>query len=339
MSYSQGGVIQATDYNNFIGTSPSSTANQINTIWAAGHGSRGYGQTALTPVSTGGTVTATQWASAINTLNSIYTHQTNSGTGITAPTTGALIAYLNTFSSSITTAYNNALTAATQGSAVTGSTYYTTSTTSTQFTAPNQAAASTFTITRTVTFPTGDAARYFFNAGGVLNFIMGSASNPGATNRGADLVTLISTNFSGMIDFGATSNGQRTGTGGSLAGGGYTSGYYGLTTSPQTIAYITSGTSPYTSDYLQLTAQTNGVQGSNADNGTVITFVLTIYSAARSTLPAPPANPVGTGTTVNNSVVNDSIAILTPHSINITPPESVNLSNTWGTIGSTIVVA
>jgi hypothetical protein len=344
MSYQSQGLIQASDYNNFVGTSPSSTANRINTIWAVGNGNRGYGQTPLNQVSASGLVTATQWATAINTLNTIYIHQTNSGTGITTPTTGGLITYLSNFSSSITTAYTNALNKYSTGTQVVGTTWYTTASTSNTAyqSVANQQAAATFTIVRTVTFPSGDAARYFFNAGGSINFALGTATNPGGTSRGADLVTLLNTNYYGTNGFAAVTNGQRNGSSGTVTSGAsfnYTGGYYGLTTSPQTIIQVTSTTSAYTSDYVQLQVQSNGAQGANADVGTVLTFTLTIYSASRPTLPAPPANPPGTGTTTTNTVSDDSIQILTPHSINITPPESTNLTNSWGTIGSTIVVA
>ena len=71
MAYSSGGLIAAADYNGFVGTSPSSTANTINTVWAVGNAQYGYGQTPIGTVSGAGLVTATQWASAVNTLNSI----------------------------------------------------------------------------------------------------------------------------------------------------------------------------------------------------------------------------------------------------------------------------
>jgi hypothetical protein len=332
MTYAQGGLIQAADYNGFVGTSPSSTANQINTIWAVGNGQYGYGQTALNQVSTLGLVTGAQWASAVNTLNSINTHQTGSGTGISAPTTGSLVSYLATFSSSLNTAYSNALLYNSQGATTTGSTYYTTSTTSADFTAVNQATSVTFTITRTVTFASADQARYFFNAGGQLNFVMGTATNPGGTSRGADLIGLINTNFISATGFKAVTNGQKTGSGGTLSGGGYTSGYYSLTTSDQTIAKVTSTTSGYSTDYVQLNVKSNGAQGSNADKGTVITFTFTIYSDARATIPAPPANPPGSGTRTVNTIVNDQIDIITPHRIDIIVPESTYLSNSWGSV-------
>ena len=46
MAYSQGGLIQATDYNGFVGTATQS--GTINYVWSTGNGQFGYGQTALT---------------------------------------------------------------------------------------------------------------------------------------------------------------------------------------------------------------------------------------------------------------------------------------------------
>jgi len=152
MAYSSGGLIAASDYNGLIGTSPSSASNQINTVWAVGNGSYGYGQSALSQVSSSGVVTATQWASAINTLNSIRTHQSGSGTGISAPTSGSLAAYLSTFSSSIATAYSSALTFATQGSTTTGGNF------AGSMVDSNLQAAFPTTFTRTATFASADQA-------------------------------------------------------------------------------------------------------------------------------------------------------------------------------------
>lgn len=325
MAYSQGGIIAATDYNGFVGTSPSSTANQINTIWAVGNGQYGYGQTALAQVSTSGTVTAAQWASAINSLNSIKTHQTGSGTGIGAPTAGSLVSYLSTFSSSISTAYTNHLLFNSQGTTVTGSNFAGT------ISDTNSQGAYTQTFTRTITFSSGDAARYFFNAGGQLNFVVSSATNNDSTSRSGDMVTLAATNLGGFTAFRATTGGGRTGSGGTLNTNATGVGYYNLTTTPQTLVGITSTTSGYTSDTATLTVQSNGAQGSNGDVGSVITFVLSLTSAARPTLTAPTWAGVGTAPTVN-TVVNDTINVTVNHRIDIIPPETTNLTSSWGSI-------
>lgn len=328
MAYSSGGLIEAVDYNGFVGTSPSSTANTINTVWAVGNGQYGMGQTAIPQVASTNTVTATQWSSLINSLNSIRTHQTGSGSGIAAVTAGATINYLSTLSTAIAAGYTSAGTAAfaSQGTTTTGATF------SPNFTSANDIAAFTFTATRTVTFASADQARYFFNCGGQLNFVISSSTNGNATNRSADLVTLASTNFVSLPAFRALNNGGRSGTGGTVNTAATGVGYYGLTTTDQVLSKITSTTTAYTSDYIQLAVKSNGTQGTNGDKGTVITFTLTLYSGAQTAYAAPPANPPATGTTTNNTTTEDAINVTINHRIDVVYPETTNLSNSWGTV-------
>ena len=95
MTYSTGGLIQATDYNKFVqgGAAVDHNVANVNSIWGTGYGDKGYGQSGLlATVSTSNTVTATQWATLIARLNSISAHQSGSNTGITAPVTGGTIA-------------------------------------------------------------------------------------------------------------------------------------------------------------------------------------------------------------------------------------------------------
>lgn len=325
MSYAQGGLIQASDYATFLGTT-AANAGAINSIWSTGNGNCGYGQTALGAVSQGGLVTATQWASAVNTINSIRTHQTGSGSGLTAPTAGTLITYLSAVSTSIASAYSGRLSFNSQGTTTNQANN------ADNKTSANDVAAQTFTITRTATFASADAARYFFNAGGQINFIIGSSTNGGGTTRGADLVTLASTNFVSYTAFRSASGGGKSGTGGTVNTNSTTIGYYNLTTSYQTLCKITSTTAPYTGDYVQLDVKSNGVQGSNADVGTVITFQLTLYSAAQSTFPAPPANPPGTGTRTDTATTEDAINITVNNYLAVVYPETTNLTSSWGTV-------
>jgi hypothetical protein len=65
MTYSAGQTIVATDYNGFVSTNASAN---VNDVWAAGATDKGWGQTALGTVSAAGTITATQWASLVNTF-------------------------------------------------------------------------------------------------------------------------------------------------------------------------------------------------------------------------------------------------------------------------------
>jgi hypothetical protein len=314
MSYSQGGLIAATDYNNFVGTA--TTSGTINYVWSTGNGQFGYGQTALSQsASTTGLVTATQWATAVNTLNTISTHQSGSGTGIGAPTAGGIVAYLGTLSSSIGTINTNKLNAASTGGTTTG-TVYTGSITATNNTTYGEA---TF-AQRTVTFASVDQARYFFNAGGKINLVITGVTNNDGTSRSADAVTLIGTNLGGVSGFGAVSNSGLTGSGGSVNTNNTSVGYYSLTTSAVTYTQVTTTSSTYSGDFVKVYWQTNGTAGSNAANGNVITIYLNYYSAHTST----------TSGLYGSS--GDTLNVTVSHRVDIVNPETTNLTNTWGTI-------
>ena len=309
MAYSQGGLIEAADYNNFINGS-----NQLNTVWSTGTGNAGYGQTSIPTVSQSGLVSASQWASLINTLNSTLTHQSGSGSGISGSiTAGQTVNYLSTLSTNINTAYTNRLNAASTGTTTTGTVY------SPVVSATNNTTyGPTVFATRTATFASADQARYFFNAGGKLNLVITGVTNNDATARSTDAVSVIATEFGGM-SFAGASNTQRTGTGGTLTGS-YTSGYYGLTTSAQTIATVTTTSSTYAGDYFTLNVLSNGTQGSHSDKGTVITFQLIYYSAHTST----------TSGLYGSS--GDTLNVTVNHRIDIVYPETTNLTNSWGTV-------
>lgn len=322
MAYGSGNQIIALDYNTFAqgGASVNHGIANINTIWGVGQGDKGYGQsTTLTPV-TGGTdtVTATQWASMISRLNSMLTHQSGSGSGIVAPTSGATIAYLSTLSSSISTATTNRLNFTTNGADVAGAVTNASWSTATP---------TTFTITRTATWASADQARYFFNAGGRLIFTFGSVTNNAGNSKGADWASLISTKFSSLT-FNGYSN-ARNGVGGTVSSSNTAIGYWNAGTVGTNILTLTSasGTADYSSNSISVVVKTNGVQGANGDVGTVITFTITLTDAAADTNIAPPGipayNPAGVAPTQGS--FNDQLNLTIPHSITIRPPESVNL--------------
>lgn len=302
MTYSSGGLIQATDYNTFKDT--------LNAIWSTGTGNSGYGQTAVAAVTSAGTVTATQWSTLVNTMNSALAHQgLTTFTPSPTLTTGQIVTYNAGIAANITQTNTTKLSFGSQGTTSTGANN------ATALTAANGATAQTFTITRTATFASADQARYFFNAGGQINFVIGSATNNDATSRSGDIVTLTATNLASVLAFRQGSAGARTGTGGTLNTSTTTVGYYQLTTSFQTLCKITSTTASYTTDYVQLDVKSNGTQGANGDKGTVITFQLTIYSDVR-TSPA----------------FNQSINVTVNNRLDVVYPETTNLTNTWGSV-------
>ena len=170
MTYAQYGSIQATDYNSLVGGNPVTSSGTLNAVWATGGTTAGYGQTALANVSVGGTVAATDWANLVNRTSNAASHQGSTITSVTAPATGGTITYLSAIPTNLTTIYTNRLNAATQGST-------TANAVSTASTWSNAA-----TFTHTITFSSGDAARYFFNGGGQLKITCSHANNTAGIN-------------------------------------------------------------------------------------------------------------------------------------------------------------
>ena len=157
MTYTSGGLIEATDYNGFVSTTVNAN---VNDVWSTGSSDKGWGQTALSTVSATNLVTATQWASLVNTIATMGSQTGTSITSRVAPTTGQTINILsavNTDLTNINTNRNNAALSGTQYTAWTG-TNSKTGTTS--------GATWSIVFVNTVTFPSAAQARYFFNAGG-----------------------------------------------------------------------------------------------------------------------------------------------------------------------------
>jgi len=270
MTYAQYGNIEATDYNTLAGGNPTTTSGTINAVWATGGTTAGYGQTAVANVAVGDTVTAAQWASLVNNTSNSASHQGTSITSVVAPVVGGTITYLSAIPTNLTTIYNSRLNAATQGSTTSNAAVYS-STWSTGL-----------TFTHVITFSTGDAARYFFNAGGQLKITCTHANTTAGINLLLNnLVSNIGTvalsaPSTGSVTIAATAYNGVT----KIGGGGTTptistnSGYFALGTSNTTIFTQTASTGPagYLGTFISMIAKTNGTQGTNGDKGNIITI-------------------------------------------------------------------
>ena len=309
MTFATGGLIQATDYNTLVGTTPNTTSGTLNTVWSTGGTTTGYGQTAVATVSAGNTVTASQWARLVNNTANSASHQGTSITAITAPVAGGTISYsgVSAISTNLTSIYNSRLNAASQGA--------TTSNTATY----GSTWSAGLTFTHTVTFASGDAARYFFNAGGQLKVTVSHPSGTGinlllnnlASNVGTVVmsaptsgsVTIASTSYNGITKIGGGGNAPTIST---------NSGYFAMTTANVTCFTQTASTGPsgYLATNIKVLAKSNGTQGSNGDAGSVITIYTTWTE-----IPTGLVASTGSATTVT-----------------IVPPESTYLpSASWGT--------
>jgi len=305
MTYSQGGLIQATDYNTFAqgGSSVNHGVANINTVWGVGSGDKGYGQSStLSTVAATNSVTATQWSTMIARLNSILTHQSGSGSGISAPTAGNTITFLSTLSGNITTAFNNRLNFSSNGTDATATGSVNSSWTTN---------GSALTVTRTATFASADQARYFFNSGGKLIVNFGGTNNAG-NSKDDDWVDLLGSKLDTIIVGGYTNS--RGGSGGSVTSSDTAVGYWNAGTSNNKILELTSnsGTADYGSNKVEVFLKTNGVQGSNGDVGNVVSVVLTVTDVAADSF-------------------DDAVNVTINTTWTKRPPETSNLTDVWGT--------
>jgi hypothetical protein len=322
MTYTVGGLIEATDYNGFVNTS----ANNINKVWSTGTGDSGWGQTTISTVSVGGTVTATQWATLVANLATAGQQTSSTLTSRTQPVTGNTISILANVATDINTITNNRGNAAASGTeygVFSGTTSKTTATGSGQ-------AAWTITFTHTVTFASADALRYFFNAGGIVRLKYGKSST--GTDADGDWNTLAgyvgSINLTGRVNSNTqliagtsyTGTTRIGGTGGTQTTLTTTTGWYNLTGTPTTIFQLNNPTAPYTTEFIRTTA--------TATSTTVLTLVTTWVSDGSS----------GAGTSSNISGGTDTASPSTtitgtaPTTLcTYIPPSTTYLSASWGT--------
>ena len=325
MTYTSGSLIQATDYNGFASTTAGAN---INDVWSTGATDKGWGQTALATVSAAGTVTAPQWAGLVNNLASMGSQTGTTITARTAPTAGNTISILSALNTDLTNCTNN------RGNAVgsgTTSTTWTGNTAKTAATASNTAGW-TITFTHTVTFPSADQARYFWNAGGIIRLDMSKSST--GTDKDPDWNSFIGTvgalYLTGRVAGAAQTINSTSYTGFTRIGGSgvpntlaTTTGWYNLTAgaAATTMFKLFEGVSPYTSDYVQVTAAKNS-------GGTAVTFVTTWVDAGYSGAGKSNGISGGTDTASPYSGTPGTAPAVVCRFI---PPSTTYLTNSWGT--------
>lgn len=326
MTYTVGGIIEATDYNGFVSTTAGAN---VNDVWGTGSSDKGWGQTALANVSAGGTVTAAQWASLVNTLASMGSQTNTTITSRTAPVAGNVIAVLanvNADLTSVTTNRGNAAASGTEYGTFSGTTSKTTATGSGQ-------SAWTITFTHTVTFASADAARYFWNAGGIVKVKYGKSSTGTDTdpdwNTFAGLCGVINITgrvnsttqtIAGVAYTGTTRIGGSGGTQTTLA---TTTGWYTLTpgAAATTLFQLNNATSPYTGEYIRTTAAVDA-------GSAVLTLVTTWVSDGSSGAGTSADISGGTATTSPSTTITGTAPTTL---VTYVPPSTSYLSASWGT--------
>lgn len=305
MTYSQGGIIQATDFNEFVST----RSSNLNGFWSTGSGRLGYGQPAVATVAQKSLVYAQSWANLINAINNSALHQGTPITMIDVPTTMAEISYESTLSSYLTSVYNNSLNAAAVGTDIINSGTRTSNW-------GTNASIPTVSSVITVSFGSYNQARYFFNAGGT---IIVSCSRTGGNSTPVDLTWTRMCTDIGTLGIPAVSSSQ------SIASASYSGltqfngtgqtpdiysriGFYNLTPTPE-IYFRQFAESYYTSDNINIKYSINESTvtiivtfNDGTTNATNITGNLTVTAVAR-----PPST-----TYINNSWGIPTVTVTAP---------------------------
>jgi hypothetical protein len=172
-----------------------------------------------------------------------------------------------------------------------------------------------------VTFADSDSARYFFNAGGRIS--LGFSVINGADNSKEAAWTALIATALGTLNFDQTTN-TRTGTGGTLTTDGSALGFWDMLTTDQKLIRLTGTTAAYTANYVDVWCRVTGPAGVNGGKGNVVTFTIDYYDGAADTTQDLGVPPVGQAF--------DAISMTVGASVTITPPETTNLSASWGTV-------
>ena len=245
------------------------------------------------------TVTATQWSSLIAKTNAALAHQGQATITPTSVTAGSNITYYGSISTGVT----NTTTAAsgTTALALTDGAAQAASYTGTWGNTGNRGVV----FTHTVSFTSGDAARYFFNAGGRLKLSF-SRSGGSATTRNTEWTALATACAS--VQVGSTSWYKVGGTGSptnlSLTG------YWGLTTSEVQRFLQYDGYGAYSTNYIAINAY---VSGTAANGGYPVITIKTYWINAWSNVNQQTVD----GTSTTNLIVSS--------------PATTYLTNSWGT--------
>jgi len=256
MAYSAGDTILDDEYNTFVNSS--SSPYGYNHFAGTGSGEYGLGQTAISTVSAGGTIQASQWNSLFTGLDNIANH-TNVSITSTSVSAGGSIAIKSALIGDLSN-----LAAAIAGGC-TSATALSTSSALTTVTTASEGWDTSATQEISATFTNANQMRWFFNAGGKLRLVV-SATAASVSAKDTAFVAL-GTSI-GNLDLGSQAT-TRSGAGQTLTTNGLANGFHDLGTSYTTLIKLTQDSyAAYNSATVTVQAKLDAAVGS----ATVLTF-------------------------------------------------------------------
>lgn len=258
MAYTAGDTILDDEYNGFLGNTSSPIG--INHTFGTGSGEYGLGQTAISTVAAGNTITAAQWNSLFTAMDNVANHTNDTLTSTTARSAGDAIAVISALSTDLDTLAASVAAGCPNTTAISTSAALQTSASSTRW-------AGSHVVEHSVTFSNANEARWFFNAGGKIQINVSRTGNGGgsATSKDSSVDELIT--GLGDFKFGSVAS-TRSGSTETVSTDGLSIGLHDLTTSYQTVLQLTQDSGTYTSMYFQIEAKADAAAGS----ATVVTI-------------------------------------------------------------------
>ena len=240
MAYTAGDPILDDEYNTFVNSS--SSPYGYNHFAGTGSGAYGLGQSTISTVAAGNTITAAQWNSLFTGMTNIANHTNRTLTSAAAVSTGNTIAIRAALISDLAGLASDVAAGSPSATALTNSATKTADTTSSWTT--------TQTVTTSWTAASADALRYFFNAGGkiVIDWSRTTGEAHAKNNEWTDIC-----GRAGPITIKA--NDLDNGGTGTINND---FGFHDLTGSYQTLMTTVGDTSPYTANTLVLSALVSG---------------------------------------------------------------------------------
>jgi hypothetical protein len=272
MAYTAGDTILDDEYNNFVGKNTSPFGYNVfagTTAAASANYDQGLGQTNISTVSAGNTITAAQWNSLWTAMDNIANHTNDTLSSTAAVSSGNTIAIKEALATDLATLSSSIANGCPNATALTTSAALQTVTTA------SEGWDTSATQEVSVTFTNANQMRWFFNAGGKVRITVGTTAAvvQGKDTAFADLGTAI-----GNLDIGSKAT-TRSGSGETLTTNGLALGFHDLTTAYQTILKLTSDNTNYTSNTVEIQAKLDAAVGT----ATVITVKMIATDPADDT--------------------------------------------------------
>ena len=308
MAYTAGDTILDDEYNAFVNSS--SSPYGYNHFAGTGSLEYGLGQSAISTVSVGNTITASQWNSLFTGLSNISNHTNVALTSTAAVSAGDSIAIRAALISDIATMASQIAQGCPNATALSTSSALQTVTTG------SEGWDNTATQEVSVSFSNANQMRWFFNAGGKVRLVV-TATASSVSAKDTAFVAL-GTGI-GNLDIGAHAS-TRSNAGQSLTTNGLANGFYDLSTGYTTIIKLTQNSyAAYNANTLEIQAKINAAPGT----ATVMTLKMIASDPAADTQYTS-GNVSGVATDVKNTPK----MVTTLYSINPTTAEGLTTAYT-----------